>query len=148
MNKPVDIRSDIFSLSTTLYGMLQANVPFVGESDLRIMSAHVHTPPPLPTKFYPYIPKGVENAVLKALEKDPDHRFQTVEEFGQALERPDDYVAPVVVAAPVHPMALGTRIQGAAPMVAAGAAAAFVPAAAAASANPPVQAAAKIGRAP
>ena len=140
-NRPVDIRSDIYSLGVTLYEMLTANVPFQGDSEFHIMSAHVHTPPPLPTKFYPYIPKGVENAVLKALEKDPDHRFQTVEEFGQALERPEDYVAPVIVAAPVHPMARGTRIEGAAPMVAAGAAAAFAPAAAAAGTNPPVQAA-------
>ncbi len=139
-NKPVDIRSDIYSLGVTLYELLTANVPFQGDSEFHIMSAHVHTPPPLPTKFYPYIPKGVENAVLKALEKNPDDRFQTVEEFGQALERPDDYVAPPVAA--VHPMARGTRFEGAAPMAAAGAAAAFVPASAsAAGTNPPAQAA-------
>jgi hypothetical protein len=40
----------------------------------------------------------VERAVLKALEKNPDHRFQTVEEFGKALERSDDYLAPPVSA--------------------------------------------------
>jgi serine/threonine protein kinase len=55
------------------------------------MSDHVHTPPPPPSKFYPHIPKGVENAVLKALAKNPDERFQTVEEFGAALERPHDF---------------------------------------------------------
>jgi len=61
----------------------------------------VHTAPPLPTKFYPYIPKGIENAILKALEKNPDARFQTVEEFGSALERPEDFVAvPFVAQAP------------------------------------------------
>jgi predicted Ser/Thr protein kinase len=138
-NKPVDIRSDIYSLGVTLYELLTANVPFQGDSEFHIMSAHVHTPPPLPTKFYPYIPKGVENAVLKALEKNPDDRFQTVEEFGQALERPDDYVAPAV--APVHPMARGTRFEGAGPVVAAGVAGGAVAAAAAAGAgtNPPVQ---------
>ena len=41
------------------------------------MSDHVNTPPPPPTQFYPYIPKGVVNAVLKALAKDPNERFQT-----------------------------------------------------------------------
>src|SRR6266404_123211 len=99
LNKPVDIRSDVYSLGVTLYQMVSAHVPFEADSDFQIMSDHVHTAPPLPTKFYPYIPKGIENAILKALEKNPDARFQTVEEFGSALERPDDFVA---VAAAVH----------------------------------------------
>jgi serine/threonine protein kinase len=99
LNKPVDIRSDVYSLGVTLYQMVSAHVPFEADSDFQIMSDHVHTPPPLPTKFYPYIPKGIENAILKALEKNPDARFQTVEEFGSALERPEDFVA---VAAAVH----------------------------------------------
>jgi serine/threonine protein kinase len=91
MNKPVDIRSDIYSLGVTLYEMLTANVPFQGESDFHVMTAHVNVPPPAPTRYYPYIPRGVENAVLKAMAKDPAGRFQTVEEFGAALEHPDDF---------------------------------------------------------
>ena len=107
LNQSVDIRSDIYSLGVTLYEMLTANVPFGGDSDYRIMTDHVNTPPPLPTRFYPYIPKGVENAVLKAMEKNPDARFQTVEEFGAALEHPDDFVAvpAVAVAAPAAAVA-------------------------------------------
>lgn len=104
LNRGVDIRSDIYSLGVTLYEMLTANVPFNGDSDYQIMTDHVNAPPPLPTKFYPYIPLGLQNAVLKALEKKPDARFQTVEEFGAALEQPDTFgVAPVAApaAAPV-----------------------------------------------
>ncbi|MGA2120306.1 MAG: serine/threonine-protein kinase [Bryobacteraceae bacterium] len=86
-----DARSDIYSLGITLYEMLTANAPFHRESEFQVMSDHVHTPPPPPSKFYPHIPKGVENAVLKALAKNPDERFQTVEEFGAALERPHDF---------------------------------------------------------
>jgi predicted Ser/Thr protein kinase len=104
LNKGVDIRSDIYSLGVTLYEMLTANVPFGGDSDYQIMTDHVNTPPPLLTRFYPYVPAGVQNAVLKSLEKNPDARFQTVEEFGAALEHPDNFgvnaVAPVVVGAP------------------------------------------------
>jgi serine/threonine protein kinase len=92
LNKSVDFRSDIYSLGVTLYQMLTAHVPFEGTSDFEIMTGHIQTPPPLPTQFYPYIPKGVENAVLKSLEKQPNNRFQSVEEFGAALEHPDDFV--------------------------------------------------------
>ena len=85
----VDVRSDIYSLGVTLYEMLTAHVPFGSNTDFRVLTDHVQTPPPLPSTFYPYIPKGIENIVLKALEKNPDDRFQNVEEFGSALEHPE-----------------------------------------------------------
>jgi len=117
LNKAVDIRSDIYSLGVTLYQLLTAHVPFEGTSEFEIMSGHLQAPPPLPTRFYPYIPKGVENAVLKALEKNPDNRFQTVEEFGAALEHPEDFAftsasaaadRPVQSMAPISPQTTAT----------------------------------------
>ncbi len=95
-NRPVDIRSDIYCLGVTLYELLTAHLPFESDSEFEIMSSHVNTPPPPPTRHYPYIPHGIEQCVLKALEKDPDKRFQTVEEFGAALEHPgsiDEWLA-------------------------------------------------------
>ena len=130
LNRGVDIRSDVYSLGITLYELLSGRVPFESDSDYEIMTAHVNTPPPLPSRFYPYIPKGIENAVLKAVAKNPDDRFQTVEEFGSALEHPDDFVAAPVAARGVTVLETPATVVGAAAMagVAAGAAAGAVPA--------------------
>jgi serine/threonine protein kinase len=112
----VDIRSDIYALGVTLYEMLTAHVPFSANSDFQVLSDHVNTAPPLPTKFYPYIPKGVENIVLMSLEKSPDDRFQTVEEFGAALEHPEAFESYVpkasgVIAPAPAPNEGKTRLQ-------------------------------------
>jgi serine/threonine protein kinase len=105
-NMPVDIRSDIYSLGVTLYELLTAHLPFEGESDFQMMSDHVNTPPPLPTRHYPYIPAGVERATLEALAKDPDQRFQTCEAFGAALEHPGEVAVVSATARPTTPQPL------------------------------------------
>ncbi len=85
-SRPVDARSDIYSLGITLYQFVSGHVPFESDSDFKVMNDHVKTPPPPPTHFYPHIPPGIAGAVLHSLAKDPNQRFQSCEEFGRALD--------------------------------------------------------------
>jgi serine/threonine-protein kinase len=84
-----DTRADIYALGVTLYELLTAHVPFNGASEFDILTDHVNTAPPLLSTHTANIPKGVEGVVLKALEKKPEDRFQTVAEFAEALDHPE-----------------------------------------------------------
>lgn len=95
----IDVRTDIYALGITFYEMLSGHVPFEGDSDFQIMNDHINTPPPPVTRYHPYAPKDFDNVIAKALEKNPDNRFQTVEEFGAALEHPENVPAPAYSAA-------------------------------------------------
>jgi tRNA A-37 threonylcarbamoyl transferase component Bud32 len=133
-NRPVDVRSDIYQLGVTLYEMLSGHVPFESDSDFQMMHDHVSSPPPPLTRYYPYAPKEFESVVAKALAKNPDDRFQTVEEFGAGLEHPENIAAPPPPPMPVvaaRGTVVETGVAGAAAAAVAPAAAAVAPAAAA-----------------
>ncbi|HKX27417.1 MAG TPA: bifunctional serine/threonine-protein kinase/formylglycine-generating enzyme family protein [Blastocatellia bacterium] len=87
--RELDQRSDIYSLGIVFYEMLTGRVPFEddgGTSDYEIRRGHIELPVPTLTKFYPGVSAEVEKVVLKALEKSPDHRFQTTRQFLEAIE--------------------------------------------------------------
>jgi hypothetical protein len=78
--RPVDARSDIYSLAVVVYEMLTGDLPFEGNST-RLLIAHSTEPPaPLRDKR-PDISPSVEAIVMKALEKDPARRPQSASEF-------------------------------------------------------------------
>jgi serine/threonine protein kinase len=84
--KPVDARSDIYSLGIVLYEMLSGEAPFKGDSSTRLLVAHAHEPPePLRNKR-PDLSPELETVVMSALEKNPARRPQSAGEFARQFQ--------------------------------------------------------------
>jgi eukaryotic-like serine/threonine-protein kinase len=84
--RPVDARSDLYSIGVVLYELLTGRVPFDAESPVTIALKQVNELPVPPHELVPAIPATLEAIVLRALEKDPARRFADADEFIEALE--------------------------------------------------------------
>jgi len=85
MGQKVDRRSDIYSLGVVLFRMLTGRVPFVAESSHAVLFMQVQQEPPDPREMNRGISLVTRGLVLKALNKKPETRFQTMAEFRDAL---------------------------------------------------------------
>src|SRR5438067_198989 len=84
--QPVDHRSDLYSIGIMLYEMLAGRVPFTGDSAVSIALKHVNQVPQPLSQLRPDIHPVLEAAVMRAIAKDPAHRYQSADEFIAALE--------------------------------------------------------------
>jgi serine/threonine protein kinase len=85
--KAVDNRSDLYSLGVILYELLVGQRPFVGKNLASLFKAITDHRIIPPIKANPSIPTGLNSVILKAIEKDPNRRFQAGAEMVSALNR-------------------------------------------------------------
>jgi TonB family protein len=84
--RPIDRRSDLFSLGTVLYEMLAREKLFSGDTDLSILEQVRTARIASPSAKNPDIPKRVDAIVLKALARNPEERYQNASDFQRDLE--------------------------------------------------------------
>ena len=87
MGKPLDNRSDIFSLGVVLYEWLTGFKLFTGDSEVAILKSITEGKIYAPSYFKADIPEGVEAILMKALEKDREKRYQTAWEMQYDLDQ-------------------------------------------------------------
>jgi eukaryotic-like serine/threonine-protein kinase len=110
----VTASSDLYSIGVMLYEMLTGRLPFEGDSAVSVALKHLSEPPVPPSHLQPGISPAVESVVMGALAKSPEQRWQSADDFADALEAARTHIesgqdggqdtaafAPVAVPAPL-----------------------------------------------
>jgi eukaryotic-like serine/threonine-protein kinase len=85
--KATTASTDVYSLGIVLFELLTAEVPFPGENFVAVAMKHINEPPPDLLEKRPDVPPRLAAAVERAMEKDPDRRFETMNEFALELRQ-------------------------------------------------------------
>lgn len=83
---PLDRRSDVFAIGVCLYELLTGQRPFAGDSDLATLELTRKARVTPPSVHNPYVPRPLDQIVLKALAKDVKDRYEYASEMGDALQ--------------------------------------------------------------
>jgi hypothetical protein len=108
-SRPVDGRADIYALGCVLFHCLAGQPPYVRDSEVGVLQAHLTDPPPALSSVRTELPQSLDRVLARAMAKDPDARYATGDALATATRKalagvPDDATR----RAPAHPVA-GTR---------------------------------------
>ena len=84
-DRPLDHRCDLYAMGGVAYHLLTGRPPFEGESPTQVMNAQVRDPVVPPSQIRPEVGGDLERVVLRCLAKDPEDRFPSAEDLGEAL---------------------------------------------------------------
>src|SRR5919112_720255 len=82
----VTAASDLYSIGVMLYEMLAGRLPFEGDSAVSVALKHLSEPPTPISQLRPDVSPALESVVMAALAKDPAHRWQSADDFAEALQ--------------------------------------------------------------
>jgi serine/threonine protein kinase/formylglycine-generating enzyme required for sulfatase activity len=83
----VDHRTDVYSLGVALFELLTLRVPFSGSTSHEVLRRIVLEPPPTPRRLNRAVPRDLQVIALKAMEKDPEHRYANAADMAGDLRR-------------------------------------------------------------
>lgn len=81
-----DEQSDIYSIGVTIFEMVTGKLPFDGETSVAVALKHIQEEPPIPSSIKPGLPRALDGIILKAMAKNKQDRYQTVNELISDLE--------------------------------------------------------------
>jgi eukaryotic-like serine/threonine-protein kinase len=89
LGQNVDQRADIYAMGVIMYEIFTGAVPFAGESFMAILTQHITSEPKPPSRMAADngrgMPPGIEEIIVRAMKKEPDQRYQTMDELVAAL---------------------------------------------------------------